>query len=91
MLHSIQRLRGVRMAVVLVERRQLTWEVAAKMISELQPKFQLPVMLVARDDTAWNNARSAAEFDSVPYLLELLALGDIDWSEARFAEPELPF
>jgi hypothetical protein len=91
MLHSIQRLRGVRMAVVLVERRQLMWDVAGPLVAELQMKFQLPVMLVARDDTAWNNARAAAEFDAVPYLLELLSLGDIEWSEAIFAEPEMPF
>ena len=79
------------MAVVLVERRQLGWDVAELLIAELQMKFQLPVMLVARDDTVWNNARAAAEFDAVPYLLELLALGDIEWSEGVFAEPELPF
>jgi len=91
MLHSIQRLRGVRMAVVLVERRQLVWDVAGPLIADLQPRFQLPVMLVARDDTAWNNARAVAEFDAVPYLLELLALGEIEWTEAVFAESELPF
>lgn len=91
MLHSIQRLRGVRMAVVLVERRQLAWDAARALIAELQPRFQLPVMLVARDDTRWNNARAAAEFDAVPYLIELLALGEIEWIEAEFAEPELPF
>lgn len=79
------------MAVVLAERRQLGWNVAGPLIAELQGKFQLPVMLVARDDTSWNNARSAAEFDSVPYLLELLALGEIEWSEAVFEEPEMPF
>lgn len=91
MLHSIQRLRSVRMAVLLVDRRQLAWNIAGPLIADLQPRFQLPVMLVARDDTAWNNARAAAEFDSLPYLLELLALGEIEWSEAVFVEPELPF
>jgi hypothetical protein len=74
-----------------VERRQLTWEIAGQLIAELQMKFQLPVMLVARDDTAWNNARATAEFEVMPYLLELLALGDIEWSEAVFAEQDLPF
>ena len=91
MLHSIHRLRGVRMAVVLVEPRQLGWDVAGPLIAELQAKFQLPVMLVARDNAAWNGHRSAAEFDAVPYLFELLALGDIEWSEAEFAESELQF
>lgn len=91
MLHSIQRLRGVRMAIVLVEPRNLAWDVAGQMISALQAKFQLPVMLVARDNSAWNGHRATAEFDSVPYLLELLALGEIEWTEAKFVEPELPF
>ena len=91
MLHSIQRLRGIRMAVVLVERRQLAWDIAGSLIADLQTRFHLPVMLVASDDTAWNNARAAAEFDAVPYLLELLALGEIEWDETIFAEPELPF
>lgn len=91
MLHSIQRLRGVRMAVVLVEPRQLGWDVAGPVIADLQPKFQLPVLLVAPDNTAWNGARSIAEFDSLPYLLELLALGEIEWTEAEFVEPEVPF
>lgn len=91
MLYSIQRLRGIRLAAVLVERRQLAWDVAGRLIPELQIRFQLPVMLVARDDTAWNNARAVAEFDAVPYLLELLAHGEIEWSEAVFEEPELPF
>lgn len=94
MLHSIQRLRGVRMAVVLVESRQLFPDVARSLIADLQSKFQLPVMLVARDEAAWNRHRAMAEFDAVPYLLELLALGDmgdIDWTEAIFVEPEIPF
>ena len=38
-------------------------------------------MLVARDDTIWNNAKAVAEFDTMPYLLELLALYDVDWNE----------
>lgn len=79
------------MAVVLVDRRQLGWDHAGPLIAELQVKFKLPVMLVARDDTAWNNSRAVAEFDAVPYLLELLALGDIEWSEEVQLEPELPF
>jgi len=91
MLHSIQRLRGARMAVVLVEPRQLGWNMAGPLIEELQVKFRLPVMLVARDDTAWNNARAAAQFDAVPYLLELLTIGEIEWTEAVFTESELPF
>jgi hypothetical protein len=90
MLYTIQRLRGMRMAVVLVERRQLGWDQSGPLIASLQAGFRLPVMLVARDDTAWNNARAVAEFDAVPCLLELLALCDVDWNEEVFPEPELP-
>lgn len=79
------------MAVVLVEKRQLGSRQAAHLIADLQLKFQLPVMLVARDDTAWNNAKAKAEFDAVPYLFQLLAAGDIDWSEIEVAELEMPF
>jgi hypothetical protein len=91
LIYSIQRLRGVRVAVVLVERRQLSWHLAAPLIVELQARFKLPVMLVARDDAAWNNAKAIAEFDAVPYLFALLATDDIDWNEMEFAEPEVPF
>lgn len=91
MLYTIQRLRGMRMAVVLVERRQLAWSVAGPMIANLQKGFRLPVMLVARDDTAWNNARAVAEFDAIPCLLDLLALSDVDWNEEVFADPQPPY
>lgn len=86
MLYTIQRLRGKRMAVVLVDRRQLGWDLAAPLIKHFQEAFRLPVMLVARDNTSWNNAKAAAEFDAVPYLLELLALHDVDWNEEVFAD-----
>lgn len=89
MLHSIQRLRGKRMAVVLVERRQLALDQAGPLISNLQNMFQLPVMLVARDDTEWNNVKATAEFDAVPYLLELLALEHIDWNEECYPSAEV--
>jgi len=88
MLYTIQRLRGKRMAVVLVERRQLGWDLAAPLITHFQTEFSLPVMLVARDDTSWTNARAAAEFDAIPYLLELLSTSDVDWNEEAVATPE---
>lgn len=91
MLYTIQRLRGTRMAVVLVKRQELGWNVAGPMITKLQKAFRLPVMLVARDDTAWNNAKAVAEFDAIPCLLELLALSDVDWNEEVFSDPELLF
>ena len=81
MLYTIQRLRGKRLAVMLVERRQLMWDKAGPLIANLQQAFQIPVMLVARDDTEWNNVKAVAEFDAVPYLLELLALEHVDWNE----------
>lgn len=92
MLYSIVRLREVRMAVVLVEPGQLHAP-AHQLLAELQVRFKLPVMLVARDDSAWNGARARAEFDPVPYLYALLAIrDDVDWSEIPPAvEPELPF
>lgn len=93
MLHTITRLRGVRMAVVLAERRQLAWDQGGPLIAELQLRLQLPVMLVAHDETAWNNARAVAEFDAVPYLFELLPIRDeLEWSELPVpVEPDLPF
>jgi hypothetical protein len=81
MLYTIQRLCGKRIAVVLVERRQLAWDQAGPLISSLQDAFRLPVMLVARDSTEWNNVKAVAEFDAIPKLLELLALEHIDWNE----------
>jgi len=86
MLHTIQRLRGMRMAVVLVEPRQLSWDIAGPLIADLQPRFRLPVMLVARDDNSWNSARAVAEFDALPYLLELLSIYDVDWNEEIFPD-----
>jgi hypothetical protein len=92
MLHSILRLRDVRMAVVLVDPRQLLSQ-ADRLIAEMQLLFKLPVMLVARDDSAWNGARARAEFDAVPYLYALLAIrDDVEWAEMPpIVEPDLPF
>lgn len=88
MLYTVQRLRGKRMAIVLVERRQLAWDLASPLIKHFQDALHLPVMLVARDDTSWQNARAIAEFDAVPFLLELLALYDVDWNEEVIAGSE---
>lgn len=41
--------------------------------------LSLPVMLVARDETAVAGARAFAEFDPMPYLYELLCTGEVDW------------
>ena len=49
MLYADLRLRGVRTAVVMVDSVQLHNE---KLIDRLQRQFAVPVMLVARDETA---------------------------------------
>lgn len=93
MVHTIVRLRGVRMAVVLVERRQLISSEALPLICSLQILFQLPVMLVANDETAWNNARAVAEFDAMPYLFELLpTIDELEWADVPMpVEIDVPF
>lgn len=93
MLYSIQRLRGARVAVVLVERRQLARDHSDRLIAELQLQFQYPVMLVAADHGEWVNAKAIAQFDATPHLFDLLSLRDeIEWLDLPEAvEPELPF
>lgn len=87
--YSVLRLRGVRMAAVLVERGQLHDD---QLIVRLQMQLALPVMLVARDDASWKGVKARAQFDAAPYLGALLAQEDVEWSElGEPAEPELPF
>ena len=89
MQHAVLRLRDVRMAVVLVGNGQLYDD---SLLGQLQRQLALPVMLVARDDTAWNGAKARAQFDAAPYLFALQALGEIEWVELpEVEEPELPF
>lgn len=93
MRYSIQRLCNVRLAVVLVERRQLARDHSDRLIAELQLQFQYPVMLVAANEGEWLNAKAVAQFDATPYLFDLLALrDDIEWFEVpESVEPDLPF
>lgn len=87
--YTVVRLRGVRMAVVLVENLQLNDE---SLIVRLQMQFSLPVMLAARDEASWKGVRARAQFDAMPYLAELLALDDVEWIElGTLTEPEIPF
>jgi hypothetical protein len=79
MLYSVQRLCEERLAVVLVECRELAEPRASMLIHQLQKDLALPVMLVARDDESWTRARTRADFDSRPHLYALLAMRDIDW------------
>jgi hypothetical protein len=93
MLYSIQRLRGARIAVVLVEKRQLTSEQSEQLIADLQFQFQYPVMLVAADQGQWINAKAIAQFDATPHLFDLIAQRDeIEWLEIPEAvELDPPF
>ena len=80
------------MAVVLVDRNILARSDAAGLVSRLQAQLKHPVMLVARDDATWTNARAHAEFDATPYLYALLATDDLEWSELpAVEEAEVPF
>ena len=88
MRYAVLRLAGVRIAAVLVGKGQLQDEV----IEQLQAQLATPVMLVARDDAAWNGVRARAQFDPAPYLYALLRAGEIEWLEIPpVVEPECPF
>ncbi len=90
--YAVVGLRGVRMAVVLVERSRLAREHAEPLIQQLQAQFRMGVMLVARDPAALNGLRAFAQFDESPYLFALLAGENIEWEEVPvLVEPELPF
>jgi hypothetical protein len=80
MLYSVQRLYEKRLAVVLVERRDLTEPRASWLIEQLQYDLTLPVILVSRDSEVWTGVRARAEFDPEPYVYALLGVRDIDWS-----------
>ena len=87
--YSVLRLRGVRMAAVLVEVGRLQDDA---LIAQLQAQFALPVMLVAHHDGNWKGAKARAQFDAMPYLGALLSLEDVEWSELPApVEPGLPF
>lgn len=86
--YSVLNLRGVRIAVVLVEMGQLSDD----LIVTLQAQLVLPVMLVAPHEGDWKGAKARAQFDTVPYLGALLGLDEIEWSELPApVEPDLPF
>lgn len=83
------RLRGVRMAVVMVGKSQVHDD---ELIIRLQQQLTQPVMLVARDETAVKGMRAHAQFDPAPYLFALLATDNVEWVEVpAMVEPELPF
>lgn len=92
MQHTVVRLRGVRMVVVLVERWQMNAPHSDNLIFELQQRFSIPAMLVTRDDSTWTAVRAHAQFDALSYVGELLAVEDIEWSNLpEMVEPEPPF
>lgn len=87
--YSVLRLRGVRMAVVLVERSRLHDDA---LIAQLQAQLGLAVMLAARDDAVWKGVKARAQFDATPYLNELLSIENVEWSPLpAVEESELPF
>lgn len=91
--YAVVSLRGVRMAVVLVERGQLVGPRSDVLIAELQAQLATPVMLVSRDGASWKGAKAKAHFDAEPYLFALLSNDDdVEWVELPApVEAELPF
>lgn len=89
MQYTVLRLYEKRLAVVLVEKRDLVEPRASNLIHQLQCDLLLPVILVSRDCEEWTGVRARAEFDSTPYLYALLGVRDIDWSTLVCACPEL--
>jgi len=90
--YAVLGLRGVRMAVVMVDKSRLAPGLADPLIVQLQAQFGMGVMLVARDPAALNGLRAYAQFDEAPYLFALLAGENIEWEEVPVvAEPEVPF
>lgn len=78
--------------MVLVERWQLSTQYAEPLLFDLQRRFQVPAMLVARDDSNWTGVRAYAHLNPAPYLEALLGSEDIDWHPlADEPDPELPF
>lgn len=80
MLYTVFRMGGERVAVVLVERRQLTSGRASDLLAEVQEQLALPAVLVAHDDSTWTSIRTYAEFDVKPYLGCLLNAEGAEWS-----------
>ncbi len=91
--YAVVSLRGVRMAVVLVEKHQLAGARSDILIAELQAQLAMPVMLVTRDGASWKGAKAKAHFDAEPYLFVLLSNDeDLVWAALpEPAEAELPF
>lgn len=78
--YSIVRIKEARVAAVLVQKKDLGGSEADSLIQRLENQLCLPVMLVSPDSMALAGARAYAEFDPMPYLYELLAMGDVDWA-----------
>lgn len=88
MQYTVFRMGGERVAVILVERRQLVDGRAADLLAEIQRQLELPAVLVARDESTWMRIRTYAEFDVKPYLGCLLSAEDADWS--ALSAPQYP-
>ncbi len=79
--YSIVRCGTGRVAAVLVERKDLVSPRAEQLIRLVGDCLELPVMLVALDETLWAGARVRAYFEAEPYLYALIAERDVDWRE----------
>lgn len=87
-------LHGVPMMVVLVTEEQLIEPASAHLVFQLQKRFHIPVMLVARKDEFWTDASAYSKFGVQPYLTELVFIRDqdLEWNQLREQpEEELPF
>ena len=83
--YSIVRSGEVRVAAVLVERKDLVPPRAGQLIRRVEHVLSLPVMLVAQDETLWTGARAHADFEAEPYLYAMLEDREIEWAELCLA------
>lgn len=82
MMYSVQRVNETRLAIVLVEKKDLAEPRASGLIKQLQDNLDLPVILVARDSETCTGVRARATFaaDPNPYVYALLGVRDLEWS-----------
>lgn len=79
--YAVLRLCDTRLVVALVERWQLGSRHGSVLVEQLERQFDLPVLLVAADDSDWRNAKAYAEFESERHLYALIALEHVEWNE----------
>lgn len=85
---------GVPIMVVLVAAEQIFEPISHRLTFDLQARFHIPVLLVAREDEFWTGATAYSRFNTQLYLMELVFLRDasLEWNELRDRPiEELPF